>query len=64
MSKKNEVSQFDLRIIERKLHSGEIKKSDYEKFLKSLPDDSKEGVFVHPIDLDNPMAVTEEETVS
>jgi hypothetical protein len=32
----DEVTKFDLRVLERKLKNGEIKESEYKKFLESL----------------------------
>lgn len=39
MSDKQEKS-FDIRIVSKNLRRGTVSKQDYEKFLKSLPDDS------------------------
>ena len=49
MSKIGEKS-FDLRIIERALHRGEIKPVEYDKYLKSLPDDGDLAVETRPGD--------------
>jgi len=40
MTKKN-LSLFDSRIVKRNIDQGLITKEDYEKHLKSLPDDSE-----------------------
>jgi len=41
---------FDVRTLERALHRGEIKPSEYEKHLKSLPDDSENAAETRPGD--------------
>jgi hypothetical protein len=47
MSKADEKT-FDVRVIERALHRGEIKKPDYEKYLRNLPDDSDNSDWTTP----------------
>ncbi len=37
---------FDVRLIERRIHKGDIKQSEYEKHLKALPDDEENGEWV------------------
>jgi len=37
---------FDVRLIERRIHKGDIKQSEYEKHLKALPDDEENGQWV------------------
>lgn len=41
---------YDLRTIERALHRGELKKSEFDKYLKQLPDDAENAVEVRPGD--------------
>jgi hypothetical protein len=43
---------FDVRTLERALHRGELKPGDYEKYLKSLPDESENAVETRPGDLE------------
>jgi len=43
---------YDVRTIERALHRGELKKSEYEKYLKHLPDDEVNAQEVRPGDSD------------
>ncbi len=46
---------FDIRLIERRIHKGEIKQSEYDRYLKSLPDDEENSQWVD--------VAAEEETV-
>lgn len=41
---------YDVRILERGLHRGEIKKADLEKYLKNLPDDASNTLETRPGD--------------
>ena len=41
---------FDVRTLERAFHRGEIKASEYEKYLKTLPDESDNVVETRPGD--------------
>jgi hypothetical protein len=41
---------FDIRTLERALHRGELKPNEYEKYLKSLPDESENVVETRPGD--------------
>ena len=41
---------FDVRILERAFHRGEIKPAEYEKYLKNLPDDADQVVETRPGD--------------
>jgi hypothetical protein len=41
---------FDVRTLERAFHRGEIKPSEYEKYLKSLPDESENVTETRPGD--------------
>ena len=43
---------FDIRLIERFIHQGDIKHADHEKYLKSLPDDAEHAVETRPGDVD------------
>ncbi len=43
---------YDVRILERALHRGELKKADLEKYLKSLPDDAPNAVEIRSGDLE------------
>ncbi len=43
---------FDKRNIEWSLHRGEIKKSEYEAYLKNLPDDADNAQDTRPGDPD------------
>ncbi len=43
---------FDIRLIERFIHQGELKRVDYDKYLKSLPDDADQGMETRPGDVD------------
>jgi hypothetical protein len=53
---------FDVRTIERALHRGSLKKSDYEKQLKSLPDDSENAAETRPGDAEFEFAGKSSET--
>jgi len=39
---KNDDLLFDLRVVDKNIREGTVKKSDYDKYLKSLPDRGKE----------------------
>jgi len=41
---------YDVRTLERALHRGEIKPSEYEKYLKNLPDETDQVVETRPGD--------------
>ncbi len=43
---------FDIRLIERFIHQGDIKRADYEKHLNSLPDDADNALETRPGDVD------------
>lgn len=38
--KQDDFSQFDIRVIERKIKKGEILQKEYDKWLQSLPESS------------------------
>lgn len=38
-SKKNEEKIYDLRTLDNQISRGNVKPADYDKYLKSLPDD-------------------------
>ncbi len=46
-AKKNEEQLFDLRTLQSLTTRGIIKPPDYEKYLKSLPDDAENHDFVN-----------------
>ncbi|GEM_PF-1763310 len=52
---------FDTRTLERALIRGEIKKAEYEKYMKSLPDESSNVSLTRPGDeeYENPSPVSE-----
>ncbi len=41
---------FDTRTIGSSIHGGKIKKADYDKYLKSLPDEADNAVETRPGD--------------
>lgn len=43
---------FDVRLISRFIHQGEMKRADYDKYLKSLPDDADQALETRPGDAD------------
>ncbi|GEM_PF-3884381 len=43
---------FDLRLVERFVHLGQLKKADYDKYLKSLPDEADNALESRPGDPD------------
>lgn len=43
---------FDVRLISRFIHQGEMRRADYDKYLKSLPDDADNMIETHPGDVD------------
>lgn len=40
IKKQDDFSQFDIRVIERKIKKGEISQKAYDKWLQSLPESS------------------------
>lgn len=59
--------KLDCRVVERYIKKGEIKKEEYEKYLKELPDLSEEAAFCEAslddseIDMENNTSSPEEE---
>ncbi|MFO1518952.1 MAG: hypothetical protein U1F57_04715 [bacterium] len=45
-------NNFDVRVMEKAIHRGDVKKSDYEKHLKGLSDDAANALEVRPGDPD------------
>lgn len=43
---------FDVRLISRFIHQGEMKRVDYDKYLNSLPDDAANALETRPGDVD------------
>lgn len=41
---------MDVRLVERFIHQGEMKRADYDKYLKSLPDDAENALETRPGD--------------
>lgn len=45
-AKKFDLQIFDLRVIERRLATGEVDSKEYADYLSSLPDDAKQAAWI------------------
>ncbi len=64
MAKITDVNFFDQRVVKHYLKKEEVKQKDYQDFLKSLPDESKNAtelaVYEEPVEFNEPTFQVEE----